>query len=129
MKNICKPGFVLSAIFGALTFATPASAQDTGIATFIAGSATYAGRYSIAEKLLSVDIDGMQYRGNFDKTIAVNDEKLTDEPASGNWGSAFLFASSAKILQCTLDSGFPGLRGSCTSADGRYFRVEAQSPS
>lgn len=128
MKQRCQPAFNLIAALAALTFAHAASAQRTGPAAFVGDSATYLGCYSLEEKTLSVDIDGIHYRGNYDKTVARSGEKLNDDPASGHWGRAFLFGSSAKVLQCTLDSGFPNLSGSCTSAEGRRFRIEARSP-
>jgi hypothetical protein len=43
------------------------------------------------------------------------------ETKDGQWGSAFLFASSAEVLQCQLDAGFPQVKGRCQGADGRKF--------
>lgn len=115
------------AVLAALTCATAVSAQNSGTVAFIADSATYLGRYCLFERTLSVDIDGMHYRGNFEPSVVSSAEKRNENPNAAHWGKAFLFASSAKILQCTLDSGFPSLRGSCTTAEGRRLKIEAQS--
>lgn len=122
------PVFNLIATALVSALASAAAAQDTGTAAFFAANETYHGRYSLANKSLEVTIDGTQYRGNFDSaehTLA----SLPEAPVAGLWGRAFLFASSAHIIQCRLDSGFPKLSGSCLSAEGRHFRLEAQNPS
>lgn len=118
----------LVAIALGFAFATAAVAQDTGTAAFFAADETYRGEYSLANKSLEVTIDGLQYRGNFEGAVAAR-PSLPEQPMTGLWGRAFLFASSAKIIQCRLDSGFPKLSGLCVSADGRHFRLEASNPS
>jgi hypothetical protein len=107
--------------------ANPAFADDSGPAVFSAGGKSYLGRFSVADRTLSVEIDGMRYRGNFSETASSQSTGLSvsDTQGAGLWGRAFLFASSANILQCQLDSGFPKLKGTCRSADGRDFRLEA----
>lgn len=102
---------------------TPAAA-GTGTASFMTEQQTYVGTYSTANKLISVDIDGLTYRGSY----APNAEDHA-VPSSGavtaKWGRAFLFASSAKTLQCKLDVGFPDASGQCLDADGKSYLVKA----
>lgn len=105
--------------------ATTAFADDSGPALFTTESRSYLGRYSTADSSLIVEIEGMKYRGNFTQTAVRSDLGSSEPAGTGSWGKAFLFASSAKILQCQLDSGFPELRGKCRSADGRDFKLEA----
>ncbi len=108
--------------------ANPAFAEDSGPAVFSAGGKSYPGRFSVADRTLSVEIDGISYRGSFSETASSQNTGLSvsDAPGAGLWGRAFLFASSANILQCQLDSGFPKLKGKCRSSEGREFRLEAE---
>lgn len=118
-----RPLWILA--FSAL--ATTAFADDSGPASFKTEGRSYLGRYSTADSSLTVEIEGMKYRGNFTQTTVPSDLGSSEPAGTGSWGKAFLFASSAKILQCQLDSGFPELRGKCRSADGRDFRLEASN--
>lgn len=100
-----------------------ASATITGTTAFTAEGRTYLGEYSAGNQFLSVTIDGLTYRGHYaaradDLAVASNGI------AAGRWGRAFLFASSAKVLQCQLDSGFPQVSGNCKAADGRTFELK-----
>ena len=106
--------------------AAPAFASDSGPATFADGSQTYIGQYSISDLTLSVEIEGMKYRGNFSETGPLQDMGRSSASSTKAWGKAFLFGSSAKVLQCQLDSGFPRLKGNCRGSDGRNFRLDAE---
>ena len=99
------------------------SAPQSGFAWFIGESQTYQGQYAVKNQAMWVDIDGLVYRGNY----AANSQEVnaaSGGPPVGSWGRAFLFASSAKVLQCQLDSGFPSISGRCQSADGRIFELK-----
>jgi hypothetical protein len=43
---------------------------------------------------------------------------------NGQWGRAFLLSSSAKVLQCELNSKFPAVTGHCISAEGVRLRAD-----
>ena len=91
-------------------------APGAGEVVFAASSQSYPGRYSPDNQALSVEIDGLLYRGHY---VARADDAA---PAGGGvWGRAFLFASSASVLQCQLSAGFPQVSGVCQAADGRIF--------
>lgn len=104
----------------------PASAQaanDVGDVAFVGQSQTYLGRYSVSGATLAVEIDGLVYRG----TYSANAD--SPAPAAGNlppgtWGNAYLFASSASVLQCQLSSAFPQASGHCLAADSRRFVLQ-----
>ena len=96
----------------------------SGAASFVTDQRTYLGTYSAANKLISVDIDGLLYKGSY----ASNEEDSAGASSgamAANWGRAFLFASSAKTLQCKLDTGFPDASGQCLDADGKGFVLKA----
>ena len=78
----------------------------------------------MAEKLVSFDIDGLVYKGYY-ASRAEDDAGATSGISTGKWGRAFLFASSAKVLRCQLETGFPKASGQCQGADGRIFRLTA----
>lgn len=99
------------------------SAPHSGGAAFITEGRTYQGYYASKTQAIWVNIDGLLYRGNY----AANSQKIGTAPGGapvGHWGRAFLFATSAKVLQCQLDSGFPRVSGRCQSADGRTFDLK-----
>lgn len=100
------------------------SANEAGTATFTSEGRTYVGQYSATERALSVEIDGLLYRGHY--AAQANDAGAALQSASGAspWGRAFLFASSAKVLQCRLDTDFPQVKGACQAADGRSFDLK-----
>ena len=87
---------------------------------FATSSQSYPGRFSPGSKALSVEIDGLLYRGHY---VARADDAVPSG-GSGVWGRAFLFASSASVLQCQLSSGFPKVSGTCQAADGRIFDLK-----
>ena len=103
------------------------SALETGTAFFTSDVKSYAGQFSLTDSTLSVTIDGMTFRGGFAKAIASEAVLPMSVASSGNWGRAFLFGSSADVLQCRLDAGFPTLAGECVRSDGRKFLLKAQS--
>ena len=111
---------VTSAIFASVSWAAAAS---SGIATFTADGRTYSGTYSVADKRMSVDIDGAIYNGHY-ATNAEDSGAAGNTSPTGSWGRAFLFASSAKVLRCKLDAGFPKVSGQCEGADGRQFQLK-----
>ena len=126
MMKICLIALACRAAFAAGCFASFSSAAatdavtvDSGEVVFATSGQSYPGRYSPDSKALSVEIDGLIYRGHY---VARADDAM---PAgSGVWGRAFLFASSASVLQCQLSSGFPQVSGSCQAADGRVFDLK-----
>lgn len=96
---------------------------STGSATFNAGGRIYSGLYSTADKLISVDIDGLIYKGHYASNAEDSGGASPGVP-SGKWGRAFLFASSAQVLRCELDAGFPKFSGQCQGTDGRQFKLK-----
>jgi len=121
MKNFALRISLFTATCGLTGLAV--SAPQSGVASFINESQTYQGHYVVKNQSIWVDIDGLVYRGNY----AANSQEVnaaSGGPPAGSWGRAFLFASSAKVLQCQLDSGFPKVSGRCQSADGRTFDLK-----
>ena len=116
MKKIL--GIALSTL---LTLPGVTLAGDIGFAT---QNNTYIGTYSIENKLISVDIDGLTYRGHYASNVETTSARSTEIP-TGVWGRAFLFASSAQILQCQLDAGFPDASGQCLDAQGKRYVMGA----
>ena len=110
---------------GGPSFADAGEPDQSPVVT--AGGRIYQGTYAAADKVLAVDIDGVQYRGHYAGYEAKDSPRLASE-SDVPWGSAFLFASSAKVLQCRLEQGFPKAIGRCQDADGREFRLQAASP-
>ena len=109
-------------------FASPAvSAPRSGIAVFVGEGRIYQGKYAVKNQAISVDIDGLIYRGNY-AANSKEEAAMPGAPSVGSWGRAFLFASSAKVLQCQLDSGFPRVSGRCQSADGQNFDLKHAMP-
>ena len=106
-----------------------ASASDapltalTGSAGFDAKERSYLGTYATTSKSLSIDIDGVNYKGNY-VPLAEDITGPSNGAQAGSWGRAFLFASSAKVLRCQLDAGFPKVSGQCQDAGGRIFQLK-----
>lgn len=103
-------------------FSTASWAASDGTATFSVAGQTYPGTYSTADRLIKVDIDGRVYKGHY-ASRAEDSAGATGGIPAGSWGRAFLFASSANVLQCQLDTGFPKVRGQCLGSDGRKFEL------
>ena len=124
MKTLFKAlrhGALISAV---VWLASPASALEPLNILFVDDHGSYAGNYGWGDKSISVVIDGLRYQGHFsEKTSDADGAALDGTPLSGRWGRAFLFASSAKVIQCTLDAGFPKVSGQCRDADGRPFKL------
>ena len=99
-------------------------AVPAGSASFIAGQRAYVGSYIAADKSVSVDIDGLTYKGNYAAT-SEDDAGTNSGAINGQWGRAFLFASSAKTLRCQLDAGFPKVVGQCQDAGSRQFQLQS----
>ena len=121
MKNFASRILIFAATCGSTGLAV--SAPQSGIASFIDERQTYQGQYAVKNQSIWVDIDGLVYRGSY----AANSQEVNPAsggPSVGSWGRAFLFASSAKVLQCQLDSSFPLVSGRCQSADGRNFDLK-----
>lgn len=87
----------------------------------------YLGSYAEADRALSVNVDGTLYKGHYARHSAEGSATQTGASGAKAWGSAFLFASSAKILQCRLDQGVPKIVGQCQDAKGRQFQLQAIS--
>lgn len=110
------------AVAALCAFAGPAfSDPEGGTAAFTTEGHKYLGRYAAADHALSVDIDGLLYRGHYAAHATGSAPEPVSKPKAGRWGRALLFASSAQILQCQLDAGFPQVSGRCHGADGREF--------
>ncbi len=109
---------VAACLWAAPALADPAS----GVAAFTSEGRTYLGQYSAVDQSVSVAIDGLLYRGNY---VAREDDAglKVDASRTGRWGRAFLFASSAQVLQCRLEAGFPQVSGKCEDAGGRQFEL------
>ena len=121
MKNFAFRISLLAATCGLTGLAV--AAPQSGVASFVNESQTYQGHYAVKNQSIWVDIDSLVYRGNY----AANSQEVkaaSGGPPVGSWGRAFLFASSAKVLQCQLDSGFPSVSGRCQGADGRIFDLK-----
>ena len=121
MKNFALRISLFAASCGLTGLAV--SAPQSGVTSFIGENRTYQGQYAVKNQAIWVDIDGLVYRGNY----AANSQEVNAAPGGppvGSWGRAFLFASSAKVLQCQLDSGFPSVSGRCQSADGQIFNLK-----
>ena len=120
-------------LIGIAAAAVNAAAQTQGAVVLTAGNAQYVGFYSMADHALSVTLEGTLYRGHFAQRtgmIGATDEQAAASSGrgpNGRWGRAFLFASSAQVLQCELDSGFPAASGHCTDTKGRYFQLKANT--
>ena len=99
------------------------SAAVKGSANFSTGERTYLGSYTVSDRSISVDIDGLNYKGKY-ASLAEDNVKATGEILTGIWGRAFLFASSANTLRCQLDAGFPNVSGQCQDASGRHFQLK-----
>lgn len=124
MKNILTVTFSMLVFFTGGAFADSALATaSTGTANLSTEGRTYVGTYSIADKQISVDIDGLTYRGNY-ATLAEDTAGSSSGARTGSWGRAFLFATSAKILNCQLDAGFPKAIGQCQGAGDRRFQLK-----
>lgn len=104
-----------------------AAAPQSGIAVFVGEGRSYQGEYAVKNQAISVNIDGLIYRGNYAANTKEDAATRGSAPV-GSWGRAFLFATSAKVLQCQLDSGFPRVSGRCQSADGRNFDLKPAVP-
>jgi len=121
IKNFGLRTLLFAATWGFTGLAV--SAPQFGVASFIGERQTYQGHYAVKNQAIWVDIDGLVYRGNY----TANSQEVNAAyggPLVGSWGRAFLFASSAKVLQCQLDAGFPRVSGRCQSADGRVFDLK-----
>lgn len=109
------------------------AAQDHGTLAFVAPDTRYVGTYALTGRVVSVNIDGTAYKGHFveDHNSFTNKNEevssLSSPEKNGSWGRAFLFASSAQILQCRLDAGFPKVAGNCQDAQGRRFKLAPTS--
>ena len=125
MKTILKTavGFLVLLSVQAIAGDAPVAAS-TGTASFVAENRTYLGTYSTASKAIAVNIDGLTYSGNY-ASNADDNAKPSSGAMAAPWGRAFLFASSAKTLQCKLDAGFPNASGQCLDAEGRRYQMKA----
>ena len=124
-----RSGALISA---AVWLASSAAALESGKVLFVGDHGSYVGSYGVGDKSMSVVINGLPYRGHFSDTKSsrnsgmksdVGNTAFADPFLSGSWGHAFLFASSAKVMKCKLDTGFPQVSGSCHDADGRFFQL------
>lgn len=118
----CRAQAVAAA--AACLWAVPALADPaSGAAAFTSDGRTYLGQYAVADQSVSVTIDGLLYRGHYAARTGDDAAQQVDASRTGRWGRAFLFASSAQVLQCRLDAGFPQVSGKCEDAGGRQFEL------
>ena len=125
MTNILwasRSGALMSAVVW-LASSAAALDMDMGKVLFVGDHGSYVGSSGVGDKSMSVVIDGLAYRGYFSDTKSIRNSAVADTFPSGIWGRAFLFASSAKVMKCKLDTGFPKVSGSCHDADGRSFQL------
>lgn len=127
MKNILMLSLSMLVLVsgGAFAGGAPLTAS-TGSASFISGERTYLGSYAMTDRSISVDIDGLNYKGNY-TSLAEDSAGPSSGATSGSWGRAFLFASSARTLRCQLDAGFPKVSGQCQDAGGRLYLLKPDS--
>ena len=127
MKNILTISLIMLAFISSGAFAGGApSTASTGSASFVSGERTFLGNYDTTDKSISVDIDGLNYKGNY-TSLAEDSAGPSSGATSGSWGRAFLFASSARTLRCQLDAGFPKVSGRCQDAGGRLYLLKPDS--
>lgn len=125
MKNILILFLGVLVFISDGAFASGASSTTvTGSASFSTEGRTYLGTFATEDKSISVDIDGLNYRGNY-ASLAEDKAGTSSGARTGTWGRAFLFASSAKTLRCQLDAGFPKVSGQCQGAGGRHFQLKS----
>lgn len=117
--------FVLRALCTGVcvAFATASWGASDGVAIFSATGQTYPGTFSTADKLIKVNIDGRAYKGHYASRAEDSADTSSKVPGE-SWGRAFLFASSANVMQCQLYTGFPNVRGQCLGSDGRKFELK-----
>ena len=124
-KSVNFPARCVALVVCCLVFASPALPADkAGSVAFVTDGHTYLGQYRLADKALSVDIDGLLYRGHYAAQADDAGALPAGAARTGQWGRAFLFASSAKVLQCQLTTQFPQVSGHCQAADGRQFELK-----
>ncbi|ABM38968.1 hypothetical protein [Polaromonas naphthalenivorans] len=114
------------AVFGLGAAALAQPAGSAGAVAFVTDGRTYLGRYSLPDEAVSVEIEGLMYRGHYAARAEDAGALAPGTANTGAWGRAFLFASSAKVLQCQLATGFPQVSGQCQAADGRRFELKAR---
>lgn len=107
-----------------------AVATEVNAVRLVQSGHVYPAELSSTNNGLKVVIDGLSYSGHItahpSKAVNASDghESNAEGPLGrGKWGRAFLFASSAKVIQCRIDSGLPELIGSCIDADGRNYKL------
>ena len=123
MKKITPSRLLSAGLLAASAFISSALfAATTGEAIFTAENRAYVGTYSTSDKLVSVEIDGLTYKGYYASHAQDDGRAATQTPDRG-WGRAFLFSSSANVLRCALDTGFPKVSGQCQGSDGRSFQL------
>ena len=125
MKTILKTAVSFLVMLSGQAIAGDASMPaSTGTASFMTENRTYMGTYSTASRAIAVDIDGLTYKGAY-ASNADDSAKPSSGAMAAPWGRAFLFASSAKTLQCKLYAGFPNANGQCLDAEGRRYQMKA----
>ena len=120
MKHACPKAVATAAFY--VFRGSALAATETGVA-FTSGRHTCLGRFALLDHALSVNIDGWLYCGHY---AALAEDEGAAGPAAppvGRWNRAFLFSSSAKILQCQLAAKFPRVSGWCQGANDRQFEL------
>ena len=123
MKKIYISALQTLYMLACAAFAGGSSAATAGSIAFNAEGRTYPGTYFTTDKRISVDIDGLTYKGYYAPN-AEDSGGASSGVETGKWGRAFLFASSAQVLRCQLDAGFPKVNGQCQGTDGRSFKLK-----
>lgn len=127
MKNFSISSGLYTVVVMTLSWATSPvqAAPNAGPVEFISESRTYTGQYAAENRSIAVEIDGVRYQGHYASNTEDEAAPQINKPKTGQWGRGFLFAHSAKVLQCQLNSGFPKVSGQCQSADGRRYEIAA----
>jgi hypothetical protein len=128
-KRIKSPARSAALLVFCLALAGPAlPASNAGSVAFVTDGNAYVGQYSLSDEAISVEIDGLMYRGHYAALADDAGALPVGAAGAGQWGRAFLFASSAKVLQCQMKTAFPQVSGRCLAADGRQFELKPAAP-
>lgn len=126
MKKLFALRMLVSGLAALSVFSSAPTAAQQGKAMLTSENRSYVGTYSTADKHISVDIDGLVYQGHY-ASHTEDFGRATDGTTAGGWGRAFLFASSARVLQCALKTELPNITGQCQGSDGRNFQLTTET--
>ena len=121
MKHACPKAVATAAFY--VFRGSALAATETGVAACTNGGHPCLGRFELLDRALSVNIVGWLYCGHY--AVLAEDEgaAVPGAPPVGRWNRAFLFSSSAKVLQRQWATGFPQVSGWCQGANDRQFEL------